>query len=148
LQNSFRAIHWREIGHPPPLTAGGPARIGTPDDGARLFRSRGTAYLGFSSVVAILRKRGLPLLVDGAVLSLMLLLGFDLSRLKRRVILIGFITACDPWIHDQQIAANCGKGEVATDIGVHDAGADANVARERLHLRLDRTGGGAGDARG
>jgi len=97
-----------------------------------------TAYLGLHSVLAIVRKGGWPLLVDGGILSLMMLLGFDLSKIKRRIVLIGFITACDPWIHDQQIAANCGKGEVATDIGVNDAGADANVARERLHLRLDR----------
>ncbi len=97
-----------------------------------------TAYLGFHSVLAILRKGGWPLLIDGGILSLMLLFGFDLSKIKRRIILIGFITACDPWIHDQQIAANCGKGEVATDIGINDAGADANVARERLHLSLDR----------
>jgi len=100
-----------------------------------LRRSRALAapYLLLHAAVAVLRRRGLPLLLDGALLSLMLLLGFDLSRIKRRVILIGFITACDPWIHDVEVAANCGKGEVAGDVGTHDAGADANVARERLH---------------
>jgi len=95
------------------------------------------AYLVLHSVVAVVRRGGMPLLFDGALLSLMLVLGFDLSRIKHRVILIGFISACDPWIHDAEIAANCGKGEVATDIGVHEAGADANVARERLHRRVD-----------
>jgi MoaA/NifB/PqqE/SkfB family radical SAM enzyme len=103
-----------------------------------------TAYLGLHSVLAIVKRGGWPLLVDGGILSLMLLLGFDLSKIKRRIILIGFITACDPWIHDQQVAANCGKGEVSTDVGVNDAGADANVARERLHLQLDRAQDGPG----
>jgi hypothetical protein len=33
------------------------------------------------------------------------------------------------------VASNCGKGELARDIGLHEAGSDANVARERLHRR-------------
>ncbi len=115
-----------------------------------LRRSRALAapYLLFHAAVAVLRRRGWPLLVDGALLSLMLLLGFDLSRIKRRVILIGFITACDPWIHDVEVAANCGKGEVAGDVGTHEAGADANVARERLHRsgQLPRRAPGHGAA--
>ncbi len=94
-------------------------------------------YLLFHCGISVLRKGGLTLLADGVVLSLLLLLGFDLSRIKRRIILIGFISACDPWIHDVEISANCGKGEVATDIGVHEAGADANVERERVHLKAE-----------
>ena len=78
------------------------------------------------------------MLLDGALLSLMLALGFDLSRIKRRPILLGFITACDPWIFDDEVSANCGKGEISTDIGRHIFGAEANVARERLHRKTDR----------
>ncbi len=70
-------------------------------------------------------------------MSLMLALGFDLSRLKRRPILLGFITACDPWIFDDAVSANCGKGEISTDIGRQESGAEANVARERLHRTAD-----------
>jgi pyruvate-formate lyase-activating enzyme len=100
-----------------------------------LRRSRALAlpYLAAHALRAIVRRRGYPLLADAAVLNLMLLLGFDLSRIRRRVILLGFISACDPWIHCCEVAANCGKGELARDIGLHEAGADANVARERLH---------------
>ncbi len=95
-------------------------------------------YLLFHCGISVLRKGGLTLLADGVLLSVLLALGFDLSRIKRRIILVGFISACDPWIHDVEISANCGKGEVATDIGVHEAGADANVERERMHLMAEK----------
>ena len=103
----------------------------------RRSRVLGTGYLGLHSVLGILRKRSLRLLLDGGLLALMMALGFDLSRIKRRPILLGFITACDPWIHDVMVASNCGKGEVSTDLGHYDSGSDANVARERLHRALE-----------
>ncbi len=99
----------------------------------RKARWLGAGYLGLSAMLAVLRKGSFRLLLDGGVLALMLALGFNLSRIKRRPILLGFITACDPWIHDQEVSANCGKGEVSTDLGRYESGADANVARERLH---------------
>ena len=102
-------------------------------------RSAALSYLVFHGTAAVLRKRGFPLLLEGTILNLMLMMGFDLSRLKRRTILLGFITACDPWIHDEEISAFCGKGEVSNDVGVQESGADANVARERRHLEIDRS---------
>lgn len=93
------------------------------------------AYLLPHIGLAIARKGGHPLLLHGAILPVLLKVGFNLSRLKSRIILLGFISACDPWMHDEQIAANCGKGELATDLGLNQAGADANVLRERLHRR-------------
>jgi len=112
--------------------------------GALFRKSRLIAalHLGFHGVVSVLRRKSLRLLVEGTRLALLLLLGFNLSRVKRSTILIGFITACDPWIHDDSVASNCGKGELSTDVGLHDAGADANVARERLHLGRRRPSGG------
>ncbi len=103
-------------------------------------RSRAAAAAGLLPhiALAILRKGGARLLVDGAILPVLLKMGFNLSRIKSRIILLGFISACDPWMHDEQVAANCGKGEYSTDLGLHPAGADANVGRERLHLRSDR----------
>ena len=105
-----------------------------------LPRNRGAAiaYLALHGAVATSLKGGYGLLWDGLVLHLLLWLGFDLSRMSRKLILLGAITACDPWIHDEAIAANCGKGEVANDVGIHEAGATANVSRERLHRRMDR----------
>ena len=90
--------------------------------------------------MAVSLKGGYELLMDGLLMNLLLWLGFDLSRLSRKIILLGSITACDPWIHDEAVSANCGKGEVANDIGVNESGADANVGRERHHRNV--TGGG------
>jgi 7,8-dihydro-6-hydroxymethylpterin dimethyltransferase len=108
-----------------------------------LFRQNRTAaisYLGLHCAVAVSLKGGYRLLMDGLLMNLLLWLGFDLSRLSRKIILLGSITACDPWIHDEAVSANCGKGEVANDIGVNESGADANVGRERYHRSV--SGGG------
>ena len=104
----------------------------------RRSKAAALAYLGTHGTIAVLRKKGFALLADGLILNLMLLLGFDLSQIRRKLILIGFITACDPWIHDAEVSGNCGKGELSNDEGLHESGADANVARERTHRRLDR----------
>jgi MoaA/NifB/PqqE/SkfB family radical SAM enzyme len=106
-------------------------------------RRRAAAYLLSHCGIAITRKRGFPLLLDGLMLNVLLALGFDLSRIRRKLILIGAISACDPWMYDEQIAANCGKGEISNDQGVHEAGAWANVSRERYHLRVNAAGLGA-----
>jgi len=94
------------------------------------------SYLLLHCAVAVSLKGGYELLVDGLMMNLLLWLGFDLSRMSRKLILLGSITACDPWIHDVDVSANCGKGEVANDIGVNESGADANVGRERHHLAV------------
>jgi uncharacterized radical SAM superfamily Fe-S cluster-containing enzyme len=101
-------------------------------------RSAALAYLALHGAVAMSLKNGYALLVDGLVLHMLLWLGFDLSRISSRLILLGSITACDPQIFDEAVSANCGKGEVANDVGVNESGAAANVGRERLHLELDR----------
>jgi len=100
-------------------------------------RSAAIAYLGLHIAVAISMKGGYPLLLDGLALNILLWLGFDLSRISRKIILLGSITACDPWIYDEAVSANCGKGEFSNDVGTHESGATANVSRERRHLQLD-----------
>jgi hypothetical protein len=57
--------------------------------------------------------------------------GFDLSATSGKTLVIGYITACDPYIYDSMVARYCGKGEVASDVGIHQSGADANIQRER-----------------
>lgn len=57
--------------------------------------------------------------------------GFDLSSMAGKTLILGYITACDPFIWDEMISKYCGKGEVATDIGIHESGSLANVTRER-----------------
>ncbi len=93
-------------------------------------------YLGFHGLISVLKKGSISLFFEGVKMAVLLKLGFNLAHLKRKTILLGFITACDPWIHDDMISGNCGKGEISTDLGYFDSGADANVARERLHREL------------
>ena len=106
---------------------------------ALIKRSRrlALAYLATHGLIAVARRKGYPLLLDGAILNLMLWFGFDLSQLRRRILLIGFITACDPWIHDLEVSGNCGKGELSNDQGLQESGAEANVCRERFHQQVD-----------
>jgi hypothetical protein len=56
--------------------------------------------------------------------------GMNLRKVPRRFLLVGFITACDPWNFDAQVAVNCGKGELSADGGFVESGAVANVRRE------------------
>ncbi|MCD4782929.1 MAG: radical SAM protein [Candidatus Eremiobacteraeota bacterium] len=68
---------------------------------------------------------------DVVKMKLRLLKGFDLSKLSNQTLILGYITACDPFIFDEMLAKYCGKGELATDIGQHESGAVANVTREK-----------------
>jgi len=58
--------------------------------------------------------------------------GFDLRRLPRKTLLLGFISACDAYSLDYQIARNCGKGTVSVELGIQDVGAIDNVLHDRL----------------
>ncbi|MBT3192919.1 MAG: radical SAM protein [Verrucomicrobia bacterium] len=78
----------------------------------------------------LLRPRSIPLLAEFAALTLMMAFGFNLRRVRRRSIMLGYITACDPLIYDTSVSENCGKGEISRDLGVQESGAQANVMRE------------------
>lgn len=56
--------------------------------------------------------------------------GMNLSEVPKSALLLGFITACDPYNFDAQVAVNCGKGELSVDGGFVESGAVANVERE------------------
>jgi hypothetical protein len=86
-------------------------------------------------------RRAISCLWDLVKVKLRFLMGFNLSRLGGRTLILGFITACDPFIWDRDISACCGKGELSTDVGPIDSGALANVTRERL-WRRERAGEG------
>jgi 7,8-dihydro-6-hydroxymethylpterin dimethyltransferase len=85
-------------------------------------------FLGLLPI--LLRPRAIPLLAEFAALTLMMAFGFNLRRVKRRTIMLGYITACDPLIYDTDISENCGKGEISRDLGVQESGAQANIMRE------------------
>ena len=80
--------------------------------------------------------------MDVIKMKLGLWLGFDLSGLGSNTLIIGYITACDPFIYDEMVAKYCGKGELATDIGQNESGAVANVSREKYWK--EKTEGGCG----
>ncbi len=91
-----------------------------------LARARFLASLTRHSV----NPKMVPLLLDFLQLQLLLRVGMNLDEVSRRTILLGFITACDPYNFDEQVAVNCGKGELSVDGGFVDSGAVANVRRE------------------
>lgn len=92
---------------------------------------RGAAVrLALECLPLLLAPRALPLLGEFAALTLLMALGFNLRRVRRRSVLLGYITACDPLIYDADVADNCGKGEISRDLGVQESGALANVMRE------------------
>jgi len=79
----------------------------------------------------LLSKGFLRYAFDFFKLKASLIFGFDLSGLGNATLLIGYITACDPFIYDEQIAALCGKGELSCDVGIQESGSFANITRER-----------------
>jgi pyruvate-formate lyase-activating enzyme len=88
--------------------------------------------LALAMIPHFLTWRGMGFAFDGVILRLLLTFGFDLSRLPGRNILLGFITACDPFLYDVEVAENCGKGDVSLDLGDCPSGATANVQRDKL----------------
>ncbi|MBN1334938.1 MAG: radical SAM protein [Deltaproteobacteria bacterium] len=82
-----------------------------------------------------------PVLQEFVRLQLLLRVGMNLEKVSPHMVLLGFITACDPYNFDAQVAVNCGKGEVSADGGFVEAGAVANVLRERRFDRTARTPG-------
>lgn len=67
--------------------------------------------------------------------------GMNLAKVPERFLMLGFITACDPWNFDAEVAVNCGKGELSADGGFIDSGAVANVRREVRFDASDRRPG-------
>ncbi len=78
----------------------------------------------------LLHPKMLPLLSEYAALIFMMIFGFNLRHVRRRTVLLGYITACDPLIYDTSVSENCGKGEISRDLGIQESGALANVLRE------------------
>jgi sulfatase maturation enzyme AslB (radical SAM superfamily) len=85
------------------------------------------------SLIAIfLRFRYLRCLKDLMPMAFSFIRGFKLTKVPNRNILLGFISACDAYSLDYQIADNCGKGAVSAGSGVQDIGAIDNVFRGKF----------------
>ena len=102
----------------------------------RLSGSRwAVAYLIFISLFKLVGIKGLLRLKDFLSFGIRFITGFNLSCLPRKIILLGFISACDQYSFDSQIAKNCGKGAVSAELGVQDSGAVDNISPDRLVCR-------------
>lgn len=93
-------------------------------------KKRATPLLLLEMIPMLLKPKTIPLLMEFAALTLMMAVGFNLRRVRRRSILLGYITACDPQIFDTAVSENCGKGEISRDLGIQESGAQANILRE------------------
>ncbi len=99
----------------------------------RLARARFLASLARQAT----SHKMLPVIMDFIRLQLLFRTGMKLDEVSRKVIMLGFITACDPHNFDEQVAVNCGKGEISMDGGFIESGALANIQRE---ARFDSSG--------
>lgn len=82
----------------------------------------------------LLRPSTLILAKDFLIHRSLLTSGFDISRIPSKYLLLGFISACDPYMYDSQITLNCGKGELSLDLGEQELGAWANCLRDKNRL--------------
>ena len=88
--------------------------------------------LFLSIIPKLISFRGLLSLSDILSIGFSFIWGFNLSKLSRKDILLGFISACDVYSFDYQIARNCGKGAVSVELGIQDMGALDNVLRDKF----------------
>lgn len=88
-----------------------------------------------------IRKEPIKLAASFFKLERLLKSGMNLRLVPQRFLLLGFITACDPYNFDAQVATNCGKGELSVDGGFTESGGFANVEREARFEASDRRPG-------
>lgn len=125
-----------------------PALSRAADKYAARFHDHPTlARAGFSAAVIRqgLRPPALRIAKDLLRMERLFQVGMNLKDVPNRFLILGFITACDPYNYDAQVAINCGKGELSADGGYTESSAVANVARE---ARFDETGRDPGRAFG
>lgn len=85
-----------------------------------------------SLVLLFLRFRYFARLKDLIPMAFSFIRGFMLAKIPNKNILLGFISACDAYSLDYQIADNCGKGAVSVVSGVQDIGAIDNVFKGKF----------------
>jgi uncharacterized radical SAM superfamily Fe-S cluster-containing enzyme/hemerythrin superfamily protein len=109
-------------------------------------------FMAKAGLLKELSKQGLrpamwPLLKDFVQLERLMENGMNLAEVPQRMLLLGFITACDPHNFDADVAINCGKGELSVDGGFIESGAVANVNREARFDSTDKRPGERGRKR-
>lgn len=94
-------------------------------------------YLPLFLIFKFLRFKDLLRLKDLIPMACSFIHGFDLSKLSKKNILLGFISACDAYSFDYQIARNCGKGAVSVELGIQEIGAIDNVRRDKSLIAFE-----------
>lgn len=98
------------------------------------FRAKGYRFLCQILLLSILPdiifSKGFLFLFDFILMGILLKFGFNLNRFPARLMLVGFITACDSYNFDFEIARNCGVGGVSQRIGIQPVGALYNIQCE------------------
>jgi sulfatase maturation enzyme AslB (radical SAM superfamily) len=84
-----------------------------------------------SLISIFLKFRYISRLKDLIPMAFSFVRGFRLAKVSDKTILLGFISACDAYSFDHQIADNCGKGAISVGFGIRDIGAVDNVFREK-----------------
>ncbi|MFH1791329.1 MAG: radical SAM protein [Candidatus Omnitrophota bacterium] len=105
-------------------------------DRYRRLRTSGSVmakpYLMYALMRGMLRGNGLFWIWEFLSYGLPFIRGFGLAGLPRKSVLIGFISACDTYSLDYDIAKNCGKGAISVELGVQESGAIDNVLRDNF----------------
>jgi uncharacterized radical SAM superfamily Fe-S cluster-containing enzyme len=94
-----------------------------------------------SLTVLFANRRALASGLDLLRLNRLFVTGMNLKEVPSRLLLLGFITACDPYNFDSKVSINCGKGELSADGGFLESSAEANVEREARFSKTDLTPG-------
>lgn len=92
-------------------------------------------YLFLNIFPKFLTLKGILFLKDFLLLKVSLISKFDLSKFPRGKILLSFITICDPYTIDYQIARNCCYGEISDDLGIQDSAILNFVRRQRQAIK-------------
>jgi hypothetical protein len=82
----------------------------------------------------VFNGKNLKYLLQFLKLCKLLKWGFDISEISKKFLLLGFISACDSFSYDEEVAKNCGKGAISLELGIQDMGALDNVMREKFDL--------------
>ncbi|MDP8234630.1 MAG: radical SAM protein [Candidatus Saelkia tenebricola] len=86
----------------------------------------------FKIVLGVINFRTIKYLLKFVKLGSLLKNGFNVSLVPKDFLLLGFISACDRFSFDEQIAMNCGKGAMTVELGITEVGARDNIMREKF----------------
>ena len=94
-------------------------------------------YLLFTLPYRLIGFKGLLWIKDFFPAAFSFMHGFSLSGLSKRILLVGFISACDAHSLDYQISKNCSEGAVSAESGARDIGAIYNIHSDNSKIPVN-----------